>query len=135
MVSRSVKADISFIPIPFIDIAFLNASHVAHHMARDTTAAPPILPPRLNPDLLLKDIQFDKRHIGPPLPCKRKLMARSARMARILPSCAQLPSIWNKDMDRFVCECDALGEFNVKIIIRLLKKKWPFELGSVSHRI
>ena len=67
-----MKTDISFIPIPFIGIAFLNASHVAHHMARDITAAPPILPPRLNPDPLLKDIQFDKRHIGPPLPLPRK---------------------------------------------------------------
>ena len=36
-------------------------------------------------------------------------------------------------MDRFVCECDALGEFNVKLIIRLLKKKWPYELGNVSQ--
>ena len=36
-------------------------------------------------------------------------------------------------MDRFVCECDALGEFNVKIVVRLLKKKWPYELGGVGH--
>ena len=103
-------------------------------MARDITTTPPIFPPRLNSDLLLRDIQFDRRHVGPPLPWpqRRKIIARSAAMARMLPSCAQLPSIWNRDMDRFVCECDALGEFNVKLVIRLLKKKWPYELGSVS---
>ena len=104
-------------------------------MARGIAATPPTFPPRLNSDRLFKDIPFEKRHIGPPVTVdpQLKLRARSARMARMLPSCAQLPSIWNRDMDRFVCECDALGEFNVKIVVRLLKKKWPYELGGVGH--
>ena len=141
IVSGHVSSDALSSTVPFSSIPIESivtfTSHIAHHMAHDITATPPILPPRLNSDLLFKNIQFDRRHIGPPLPNprKRRLVSRSARMARMLPSCAQLPSIWNRDMDRFICECDALGEFNVKIIIRLLKKKWPYELGGVSLRI
>lgn len=46
-------------------------------------------------------------------------------MARYLPSGAVLPAVWNKEMDRFICYCEGLGNVNNINIIRLLKQKFP----------
>ena len=50
-------------------------------MARGITATPPTFPPRLNPDLLFKDIPFEKRHVGPPVTVHPELKLR-ARLSK-----------------------------------------------------
>ncbi|MCJ1267617.1 hypothetical protein MMC22_007503 [Lobaria immixta] len=46
-------------------------------------------------------------------------------MASHMPSAAQLPSVWNKEMDRFICHCEAIGEVDTSITVRGLKRKFP----------
>lgn len=38
-------------------------------------------------------------------------------------------------MDRFICQCDALGDVEVRTIVRGLKKKFASELGHVSQQL
>lgn len=52
-------------------------------------------------------------------------------MARHMPSGAQLPSGWNKDMDRFICHCEALGNIDTVTMIRAVKMKFPELEGKV----
>lgn len=52
-------------------------------------------------------------------------------MARYMPSGAKLPSNWTKDMDRFICQCEALGDVDTRTMVRGLKKKFPELEGSV----
>lgn len=56
-------------------------------------------------------------------------------MARAMPSGTQLPRSWKKEHDRFICQCDALGDVEVRTIIRGLKKKFAADLGNVSEHI
>lgn len=58
----------------------------------------------------------------------RKPLPRSARMARATPSAAALPDLWNAEMDRFICHCEALGNVDITRIIRGLKRKYPVQL-------
>lgn len=51
-------------------------------------------------------------------------------MARYMPSAAQLPRVWNEEMDRFICECEAVGDMDSITMIRALKQKFP-ELHGV----
>lgn len=45
-------------------------------------------------------------------------------MSRTLPSATALPSVWNKEMDRFICRCEALGDMDPGDIVRALKRKF-----------
>lgn len=54
-------------------------------------------------------------------------------MARDMPSGARLPSNWTKEMDRFICQCEALGDIDVRTMVRALKKKFPELEGSVIN--
>lgn len=54
-------------------------------------------------------------------------------MARDMPSGAKLPSNWTKEMDRFICHCEALGDIDVRTMVRALKKKFPELEGSVIN--
>ena len=55
------------------------------------------------------------------------------RMARTIPSGTQLPKTWKKEHDRFICQCDALGDIDTRTIIKGLKKKFAEDLGNVSE--
>lgn len=59
------------------------------------------------------------------------LEARDPRMARYMPSGAQLPAVWNKEMDRFICQCEALGDIEPRTMVRGLKKRFPELEGTV----
>ncbi|KAL8841753.1 MAG: hypothetical protein Q9170_000786 [Blastenia crenularia] len=48
-----------------------------------------------------------------------------------VPSSSGLPDNWTVEMDKFICYCDALGDFPVKVIIISLKKRFP-ELNMVA---
>ncbi|MCJ1425912.1 hypothetical protein MMC29_003813 [Sticta canariensis] len=52
-------------------------------------------------------------------------------MPRYMPSGAQLPAVWNKEMDRFICQCEALGDVDSRTMVRGLKKKFPQLEGIV----
>ena len=51
-------------------------------------------------------------------------------MARYMPSGIQLPSCWNAKMDAFICNCDAIGDCNLRTIIKGLKRRFQ-ELETV----
>ena len=54
-------------------------------------------------------------------------------MAKALPSGSGLPVCWNKEMDRFICQCDAIGNIDTRSTILALKKKYPL-LAEVSRK-
>ncbi|KAL8821697.1 MAG: hypothetical protein Q9191_007261 [Dirinaria sp. TL-2023a] len=54
------------------------------------------------------------------------------RTPRGMPSGTQLPRCWKKDMDRFICQCDARGDIDLPMIVAGLKKHFAKELGNVS---
>lgn len=56
-------------------------------------------------------------------------MPRDARMARSLPSGSGLPAGWTKEMDKFICHCEALGDVDTKTMILGLKKRFPVLSG------
>ena len=56
----------------------------------------------------------------------------SVAMGKTLPSGSGLPACWNREMDRFICHCDALGTMDTKTAIRHLKRKYVV-LANVSQ--
>ena len=50
---------------------------------------------------------------------------------KTMPSGSNLPLCWTDDMDRFICHCDALGEYDYDDIVAALRDKFP-ELRDVS---
>lgn len=54
-------------------------------------------------------------------------------MSRYMPSGAQLPTVWNKDMDRFICYCEALGDVDTRTMVKGLKQKFPALKGYVIN--
>lgn len=64
---------------------------------------------------------FDSEYKACPFPYKR----HEGAGVRGVPSGMGLPDVWTEEMDRFICYCEAVGDFPLKTVIVSLKKRFP----------